>query len=143
MLSLLAALAGLLAAQVQAVECSFEHMDNSAISVPVVGPGLSTAGEDAPVGKVLYKGSYSAAYLDNHFTCAAELGDSYTFNVGYDIKVISTPSGAATTSGGKDVFPTNVEGIGDCFLYLHGTIFCNHASLLDAVFPLLNVIHCG
>ncbi|MBC3229311.1 fimbrial protein [Serratia fonticola] len=44
------------------------------------------------------------------------------------VKVIATPSGAPTRSGNKDIFPTNVPGIGAIF-YVSGSLIWN------AVFP--------
>lgn len=137
-LNLLVALLGFLAAQVQAVDCRFEHMDSNEFSIPVVGPGLSTAGEDTPVGKVLYKGRYTVPnqgqFRDNVFSCTADTNEYYNFNVGYDLKVIATPSGAATSSGGKDIFPTNVDGVGAVF-YIYTPPFSTTTPLYWTQFP--------
>lgn len=137
-LNLLVALLGFLAAQVQAVDCRFEHMDSNEFSIPVIGPGLSTAGEDTPVGKVLYTWRYVVPiqnqFKTNILTCSADLSERYNFNIGYDLKVIATPSGAATSSGGKDIFPTNVDGVGAVF-YITSPIFSATAPSYWTQFP--------
>ncbi|CAM3617261.1 Fimbria adhesin protein [Klebsiella spallanzanii] len=123
-LSLLAALAGLLAAQVQAVTptCELAPIFTETVSIPVVGPGLSTAGEDAPVGTVLYKGQYSGmSNKTTKYSCGGgenEVTDvDFIMTILTKAEVVTTPSGAAITSGGKDIFPTNVEGIGAIFYF--------------------------
>ncbi|MDM4401308.1 hypothetical protein [Klebsiella oxytoca] len=116
-------LACIFTSQAQALHCEFTKLYTDNISIPVVGLGISTAGEDVPVGKILYRQDYRSASRTTSFACTVELEDiasaPYTMNTYTKTEVISTPSGPAVKSGGKDIFPTNVSGIGAIF-YLSG-----------------------
>jgi len=48
----------LTALQAQAYTCGFNTLFYDNISIPVIGPGMSTVGEDVPVGQVLYTGRF-------------------------------------------------------------------------------------
>ncbi|HBC5610394.1 TPA: type 1 fimbrial protein [Klebsiella oxytoca] len=116
-------LACIFTSQAQALHCEFTELYTDNISIPVVGLGISTAGEDVPVGKILYRQDYRSASRTTSFACTVELEDiasgPYTMNAYTKTEVISAPSGPAVRSGGKDIFPTNVSGIGAIF-YLSG-----------------------
>lgn len=48
-------LACIFTSQARALHCEFTKLYTDNISIPVVGLGISTAGEDVPVGKILYR----------------------------------------------------------------------------------------
>ncbi|MFV8867843.1 fimbrial protein [Serratia fonticola] len=114
--------------QAQAVTCEFTKLFHENVTIPVVGPGMSTVGENAPIGKVLYAGQlwgkgYSTIYRCTITTPEPEKAVMHTYN---KVEVIATPSGVPTRSGDKDIFPTNVPGIGAIF-YVSGSLFNNAA----------------
>ena len=97
-------LACIFTSQAQALHCEFTKLYTDNISIPVVGLGISTAGEDVPVGKILYRQDYRSASRTTSFACTVELEDiasaPYTMNTYTKTEVISTPSGPAVKSGG-------------------------------------------
>lgn len=104
------------------LECGFETKFTENVSIPVVGPGISTVGEDVPVGKVLYRGDYSVPTLKTTYGCLITEyePEAKVMNAYNRVEVASTPSGAPTSTGGKDIFPTNVPGIG-VIIYITGS----------------------
>ncbi|WP_434638744.1 fimbrial protein [Klebsiella sp. I138] len=113
----------LMASKAYAVTCGFSQKFNDNVTVPVVGPGLATAGEDVPVGKVLYQQTYLLS-KDTTYSCTVspeEYGQTFLMNVFSRMDVISTPSGAPTRAGETDTFPTNVPGIG-AVITINGSI---------------------
>ncbi|HBM3279819.1 TPA: type 1 fimbrial protein [Klebsiella oxytoca] len=117
-------LSGLFPGASLAIECGFTKAYSENVTIPVVGSGMATAGEDVPVGKVLYRQDYWNNTLDTNYQCKVTEQDMdeglyHSMNTYTRTEVISTPSGVATSINGKDVFPTNVKGIGVVF-YLSG-----------------------
>lgn len=105
---------------VQAIECEFTKLFNENVAIPVIGPGLSTIGEDVPIGKVLYRQDYRIGKTTS-IGCTVNDDEDIgkIMRLFTKAEVISTPSGIATRMGDKDIFPTNVSGIGAAF-YLSG-----------------------
>lgn len=103
----------------QAIQCEFSDLFTENVSIPVVGLGISTVGEDVPVGKVLYSQEYSTISKYTSYACTVNVEDMghvpYSMNTYATVEVMSTPSGPANRVNGKDVFPTNVPGIGAVF----------------------------
>ncbi|MFS6933774.1 fimbrial protein [Klebsiella oxytoca] len=108
---------GLILQQAQAATCgpyNSNYYEN--FQVPVIGPNISTIGEDIAVGAVIYSGAYHFAVNNDKrvgWRCeikAAEIPTTYDTYVKAD--VISMPFGAPTFFGDKAVYPTNVAGIG-------------------------------
>ncbi|WP_336185804.1 fimbrial protein [Klebsiella grimontii] len=122
---LLALAAGLFSVQARALECGFTNIFTENISIPVVGLGIATAGEDIPVGKILYTANHNVTPRLTEYYCTAktaqEIQDNPTMNAYNTVSVVSTPSGAAVSSGNEDVFPTNVPGIGVSFTITSST----------------------
>lgn len=112
---LLALAAGLFSVQAQALECGFDQIFTETVSIPVIGPGIATAGEDVPVGKVLYRQAFNASPRSTSFSCTVNTSDvsgPYSMNTYTITEVTSTPSGPPLRNGIDDVFPTNIPGIG-------------------------------
>ncbi|WP_161975896.1 fimbrial protein [Enterobacter cancerogenus] len=113
-----------------AYTCGFENLFYENLSIPVVGPGMSTIGEDIPVGQVIYTSRFMGNNRRTGFYCSITTEDidagesNQTMNVYNRVDIIATPSGAPTTSGDKFIFPTNVPGIGVIF-YVTGSSFRN------------------
>lgn len=122
------ALLALLALQAQAVTCEFTKLFHENVTIPVVGPGMSTVGEDAPIGKVLYASQFMTKGYSTSYDCTITNSEKAVMHTYNKVEVIATPSGAPTRSGDKDIFPTNVPGIGAIF-YVSGSLIWN------AVFP--------
>jgi len=118
----------LAALQAQAVTCEFANLFNENLTFPVVGPGISTVGEDVPVGKVLYASRFMSKGYSTGYACTVTDMEQPMMNAFNRVEVIATPSGAPTRSGGKDIFPTNVPGIGAIF-YISGSLYKNAAFL--------------
>lgn len=116
----------------EAYTCGFEgDIFHENLIIPVVGPGLSTIGEDVPVGQIIYTGRYLASNRGTAYYCKIEAGEgTYMMHTYSKIDIIATPSGVPTLSDEKNIFPTNVPGIGAIF-YLTGP------SLRSAKFPIL------
>ncbi|WP_025123637.1 fimbrial protein [Serratia sp. H1w] len=114
--------------QTQAVTCEFTNLFNENLTFPVVGPGMSTVGEDVPVGKVLYASRFWSKGYSTSYECSITNAERLMMNTYNKVEVIATPSGVPARSGDKDIFPTNVPGIGAIF-YISGSLFDN------AVFP--------
>ena len=114
-------LACLFTSQAQALNCEFSPLFTDNVSIPVVGTGISTVGEDIPVGKVLYSSFYHSSLRTTRFSCTVEYDDEgiYTMHSYVRVDAVSTPSGPAVRSDNKDIFPTNVAGIGAIF-YISG-----------------------
>ncbi|QGN39155.1 fimbrial protein [Klebsiella oxytoca] len=118
-------LACIFTSQAQAVFCEFSSLITNDISIPVIGLGISTASEDVPVGKVLYSQTYTPALNTvRSISCTvsdeeAVAGLSFTKHEYVKFTTISTPSGPAIKSGGQDIFPTNISGVGAIF-YISG-----------------------
>ncbi len=113
--------------QAQAVTCEFTSLFTENLTIPVIGPGMSTVGEDIPVGKVIYTAQFMGSSRVTSYACTVttedvSAGQYYNMNIYNRIDVIATPSGAPTLSGDKAIFPTNVPGIGAIF-YLTGSVF--------------------
>ncbi|MDK6932428.1 fimbrial protein [Klebsiella aerogenes] len=131
----------LFSAPSRAVECGFSKTFTDNISIPVVGSGISTAGEDIPIGKVLYSQTYTVApYRETKFSCTikdTEIENGpISMNVYTRIEVVSTPSGPALKSGGKDIFPTNIPGIGVIFTILSNRLDSSFPSTWENTTPL-------
>ncbi|HBV8970904.1 TPA: fimbrial protein [Klebsiella oxytoca] len=113
---LLALTVSLFSAQAQALKCGFGKIFTETVSIPVIGPGIATAGEDAPVGQILYRQSFNASSRVTNFSCTVEESDEsgapYAMNVYTITEVASTPSGPPLRTGTDDIFPTNIPGIG-------------------------------
>ena len=116
----------LAALQAQAVTCEFTKLFNENLTFPVVGPGMSTVGEDIPVGKVLYTSRFWSKGYSTSYECSITNAERPMMNTYNKVEVIATPSGVPTRSGDKDIFPTNVPGIGAIF-YISGSLFDNAA----------------
>lgn len=116
----------LAALQAQAVTCEFTKLFHENVTIPVVGPGMSTVGEDVPVGKVLYASRFMSKGYSTGYACTVTDMEQSMMNAYNRVEVIATPSGAPTRSGGKDIFPTNVPGIGAIF-YISGSLYKNAA----------------
>ncbi|UNC50356.1 fimbrial protein [Enterobacter huaxiensis] len=107
--------------QTQAYTCGFTDTFYENLSIPVVGPGMSTVGEDVPVGQVLYTGRFMGNARTTSYFCTVTVEDLETgqypiaFHVYNKVDTITTPSGAPTLAGEKSVYPTNVPGIGATF----------------------------
>lgn len=120
----------LTALQAQAYTCGFDNIFHENLTIPVVGPGMSTVGEDVPVGQVIYRGRFMGTARATSYYCDInvediEAGESVqTMHVYNKIDIIATPLGAPTLSEEKAIFPTNVPGIGVIF-YLSGSSFQN------------------
>lgn len=118
----------LTALQAQAYTCGFNTLFYDNISIPVIGPGMSTVGEDVPVGQVLYTGRFLANSRTTSYSCTVTVEDleagtyPIPFNVYSRIEAITTPSGAPTLSGEKEIYPTNVPGIGAIFTIIGSVI---------------------
>lgn len=124
LLSVLKAIGGFLAGvlalaiqQTQAATCepySPSYYEN--FQVPIVGPSISTIGEDIAVGSVIYSGSYNfVATSDKRigWRCRVEAADvPTTYKTYIKADVIAMPFGAPTLLGDKAIYPTNVPGIG-------------------------------
>lgn len=105
------------ASSARAATCGFTELFYDNFSTPVVGTGIATVGEDVPVGKVLYNHNYQGSGNKTAYACTfteedIEAGFTSPMNTYTKYEVISTPSGPATRMGDRDVFPTNVPGIG-------------------------------
>jgi len=116
------------ALQAQAYTCGFTEIFNENLTIPVVGPGLSTIGEDIPIGQIIYTARFMGTMRATSYYCDITVEDieageaeqmMNTYNI---IDTIATPSGAPTISGEKAIFPTNVPGIGAIF-YLTGSSY--------------------
>lgn len=59
-------LACIFTSQAQALHCEFTELYTDNISIPVVGLGISTVGEDVPVGKILYRQDYRKLPAELH-----------------------------------------------------------------------------
>lgn len=118
----------LAALQVQAVTCEFTKLFNENVTIPVVGPGMSTVGEDVAIGKVIYAGRLLNLSHTSGYSCSitVESEGRATMNIYNRQETIATPSGAPTRSGDKDIFPTNVPGVGAIF-YISGSLYKNAA----------------
>lgn len=119
--NLLALIAGLFSAQVRALHCEFTDIFTDNITIPVIGSGISTAGEDTPVGTVLYSQTFTQPVVKTFYECSVDTTDEphYMMNVYTRTEVASTPSGPAKRDSGNDIFPTNISGIGAIF-YIWG-----------------------
>lgn len=103
-------------------------------SLPVIGNGLSTVGEDLPVGATIYSNalfgsgigggnSVNAIYecqndivnIESGAGASTEKGKSVNVTFFRRIDAVSLPSGAPVISGGKAIYPTNIPGIGVTF----------------------------
>lgn len=111
------ALVALVALQAQAVTCEFTKLFHENVTIPVVGPGMSTVGEDAPIGKVLYASQFMTKGYSTSYDCTITNSEKAVMHTYNKVEVIATPSGAPTRSGDKDIFPTNVPGIGAIFTF--------------------------
>ncbi|GKX54331.1 hypothetical protein SOASR030_04430 [Leminorella grimontii] len=85
-------------------------------SMPIIGPDISTIGEDITVGSAIYSGSYNFTVDNNKrigWNCKVEAADvPTTYETYIKADVIAMPSGGPTFFGDKAVYPTNVPGIG-------------------------------
>ncbi|EOG5456850.1 fimbrial protein [Cronobacter turicensis] len=107
-----------------AITCGFSEKFHDTVTLPVVGPGLATAGEDIPVGKVLYQQTYFLG-KGTKYSCTTsdeDYGKNYLVNIFYRTDATSTPSGAPSRAGDTDTFPTNVPGIG-AVITISGPLF--------------------
>lgn len=87
---------------------------NSQDVIPVLGTGLSTVGEDLPVGSVIYTSNNNVTYGLNNalkYTCP-DLEEIIRITTYRKLEVINQPVGAPVTSGNDAIYPTNVPGIG-------------------------------
>lgn len=113
-------LPALVLTEAKAITCGFTETFTDNMSIPVIGLGISTAGEDAPIGKVLYRSSHLMRRVTSYY-CTMTIEDlengnrDSIMNTYSKIEVVSTPSGSPIRSGDKDIFPTNVPGIGVIF----------------------------
>ena len=111
----------LTALQAQAYNCGFDTLFYENVTIPVIGPGMSTVGEDVPVGQVLYTGRFLGTTRMTSYSCGLttedlEAGiDRLTVQVYNKVDTVTTPSGAPTISGNSAIYPTNVPGIGAIF----------------------------
>ena len=119
----LTVLTTLISPSVKAYTCEFTDLFTRNETREILGLNISTVGEDVPVGKVLYRTEVSRDLIRSGYYCgikspsdlpAVEDPDPY-YNVYNILEVASIPSGAPTNSGGRDIFPTNVPGIGVTF----------------------------
>ncbi|WP_140920285.1 fimbrial protein [Limnobaculum xujianqingii] len=107
-------LLALVAVEAKAATCApYDPAYYRDISVPVVGPGIASVGEEVAVGSIIYYGSYQIEYMNMGWRCTWAYGEApVTIEAFTKVNVISQPSGAPVLLGGKTVFPTNIPGIG-------------------------------
>ena len=116
LLSGMLVLSGLFSGAAQATPCELTsaYGFNNQDVITVLGTGLSTVGEDLPVGSVIYNVTDTVARgLGNSlkYECPDMEGTEKVL-VYRNLNVISQPSGTPTISGGEAIYPTNVPGIG-------------------------------
>lgn len=112
--------------QAQAVTCEFTKLFHENVTIPVVGPGMSTVGEDVPIGKVLYTSRFWSKGYSTGYACTITNMEQPMMNTYNKVEVIATPSGAPIRSGDKDIFPTNVPVLALFFTFLARFIITRH-----------------
>ena len=111
----------LTALEAQAYTCGFDNIFTDNMTIPVIGSGLSTIGEDVPVGQIIYTARFNANLRTTNYYCtvtAEEVAAGHepvTARYYSKIDTVTTPSGAPTISGDTAIYPTNVPGIGAIF----------------------------
>lgn len=124
LLSLIFLMAVVSSAANAAIECGYTEVFTKNESRALVGLNISTVGEDVPVGKILYTSKQVLGGISSSgYYCGIKdvndipgPNDPEPYMDVYNIvEVVSTPSGAPNRTGGKDIFPTNVPGIGVTF----------------------------
>lgn len=105
--------------QTQAYKCDYSPFFHDNLTIPVIGSGMSTVGEDVPVGQVLYTTTFLRSVREISRDCQVEPNDDVAtlpkVNLYSMVEAISMPSGAPVTQNDKSVFPTNVPGVGVSF----------------------------
>ncbi|SFD28586.1 fimbrial protein [Pragia fontium] len=83
------------------------------IAVPIIGPGVITAGEDLPIGSILYAQTYTPKIDTIGYKCSWSRRElPITIQPYLQGQTLISPSGPPTESGNKSVFPTNIPGVG-------------------------------
>ncbi|HBM3280024.1 TPA: type 1 fimbrial protein [Klebsiella oxytoca] len=111
---LLALAAGLFSGTAQAISCEFtsQYGWDLTENIPVLGNGLSTAGEDLPIGSIIYSNNiYNPKGQYVSYTC----DESTNALIYRRVETLASPSGPPVISGGVAVYPTNIAGIGVTF----------------------------
>lgn len=148
--------------QTQAYKCDYSPFFHDNLTIPVIGSGMSTVGEDVPVGQVLYSTTFLRAVREISRTCQEEPNDDMAtlpkVNLYSMVEAISMPAGTPITQNDKSIFPTNVPGVGVSFdlnvLPVNGSKFPAYwekdvlpGSFSEAIKPLtivrLNIIKTG
>ncbi|QPF30580.1 type 1 fimbrial protein (plasmid) [Klebsiella sp. BDA134-6] len=81
-------------------------------NVPVLGNGLSTVGEDLPIGGIIYSSSiFKSRGQYIQYTC----NEFVTAMIYRNLEVVTMPLGPPVISGGEAIYPTNVTGVGVSF----------------------------
>lgn len=124
----------------QALDCKFSELFTENVTVPIIGSGMVTVGEDIPVGKVLYAQDFFAKTRDTTYICNFTTEDMMAglnkpMNTYTITEVISSPAGSATTINGRDVFPTNVQGISVVFEISGPTEISKFPNLWELTYP--------
>lgn len=105
----------------QAVTCDLSRHEPVNIQYAVLGTGMSTVGETVPVGKVLYSQEYRVAPIETTYSCNITTDD---INAGLNKSMSAYTKieaiGQHTSINGKDVFRTNVPGVGAVFYLSSG-----------------------
>lgn len=101
--------------QTQAITCVpyDAALKNNDVTIQLIGPTISTVGEDVAVGTIIYAQSYTPNQTNLGYTCTRTAADlPYTVQVLRKGKTLTTPMGGPTYIGTTAVYPTNVPGIG-------------------------------
>lgn len=127
------ALSGLFSGAAQATPCELtsEYGFNKQDVIPVLGTGISTVGEDLPVGSVIYKSTdniFPGLNKALKYRCPDKEIEEDIF-IYRRLEVIAQPSGTPTISGGQAIYPTNIPGVGVVFT------FKSFVGPLVSVFP--------
>lgn len=107
-------LSGLITLQAHAATCeSYDPTYFRDITIPIIGTGMATVGEELPIGTVIYGQGYKPEVTRIGYKCTWTASEAPATVKAYNkVQVISMPSGAPTVDGVKSIFPTNVPGIG-------------------------------
>lgn len=111
--------------QTQAITCVpfVTNLQNNNVTIQLIGPTISTVGEDVAVGSIIYAQSYTPNQTNLGYNCTRTAADlPYTVPVFRKGKTLTTPMGGPTYIGTTSVYPTNVPGIGVAVLPI-GTAF--------------------
>lgn len=95
------------------VTCGPYEEYNQNVVIPIIGNGIITAGEELPVGTVLYTQTYVPVAGYTGYRCNYASTDLPVTVKPYKRReALTMPLGGPTLSGNQSIFPTNVPGIG-------------------------------